>query len=299
MERNIVLGTRGSRLAVIQTEQVKALLERVAGVSVEITVIKTEGDQDTETPLASFGGRGAFVTSIEKALSERVIDAAVHSLKDLPSKVPPGFELAAVPFREDPRDVIVTRGRVSFDRLPEGGVIGTGSIRRRIQLGKLRPDLRFRDIRGNIETRLGKLNVGGYDAIVLAAAGLRRLGKELMIGEYFDVDAVIPAPCQGAIGIECRADHDLDNVMERIDDPDIRACVDAERLFISVLGMGCHAPVGAFACMDRGGILFHAMAGTEDGKTVTETIRFSRDNLTEDVRTLAGRFQESLSTSNT
>lgn len=297
MEQKIVLGSRGSKLALVQAHQIRSLLQDTfPDLTISLKVISTEGDQDAETPLAEFGGRGAFVTTIEAALADGVIDAAVHSLKDLPSQIPPEFILAAVPYRVDPRDALITRKDTGFDTLPKGSLIGTGSIRRRMQLSRIRPDLSFKDIRGNIDTRLQKLRNGDYDAIVLAVAGLHRLGLESLVTDYFDTDIIVPAPCQGAIGIECLADrNDMLHIMKKIDNPDIRLCVDAERTFISILGMGCHAPVGAFSYLDGHNVTFLALVGTENDEIIRETIQSTRKDLSMKIRDCAERFKQSLS----
>jgi hydroxymethylbilane synthase len=296
MNRTIVIGSRGSSLALVQAEQVRSLfISTFTDIDVVVKTIKTEGDQDTDKPLAEFGGRGVFVTALEDALEKGEIDVAVHSLKDLPSRLSSGFSLGAVPYREDPRDVIITRGGITFEQLPKGAMIGTGSLRRRIQLSRLRSDLAFEDIRGNIDTRLGKLDDGKYDAIVLAAAGLHRLGKKDAITAYFDVDKMIPAPCQGAIGIEYRTTRsDLAHALKSVEQPEIRACVDAERVFIGTLEMGCHAPVAAFALIGRGGAYFRAIAGANDGSVIQKSIQTSKGMLLKTVRDLAIQFRMSL-----
>ena len=294
MGKKVILGTRGSKLAMIQTEEVKKILfdEFQDDLKVEIKVIKTEGDKDKDSPLSSFEGRGAFVRSLENALLAKEIDAAVHSLKDLPSTLPDGLILCSSPVRDDTRDVIVTKTGAGLKSLTKGSVIGTGSDRRRVQLKKLRPDFQFKNIRGNIETRLNKLNGKEYDAVVIAAAAMKRLGLTSMISEYIEADNYIPAPCQGAIGIECRADDRITaRVMNTIDNPKIRACVDAERLFISTLGMGCHTPVGAYAYINRGGIVFHAFAANGDGKILEKSIKASKGNIEKLVRDLGIQFR--------
>lgn len=301
MKQKILLGTRGSTLAMTQTEEVKKVLEnKFPELSVDIKVIKTKGDQDLTSPLASFGGRGAFVQSIEKALLRNEIDAAVHSLKDLPSNLPRGLILAASPVREDPRDGIITRGGFKLMSLPEGSVIGTGSDRRRIQLKKVRPDLQFKNIRGNIETRIDKLNKESYDAIVLSAAAIKRLNKSSIVSEFLEINDFIPAPCQGALGVECRADDgETIGILKKIDNPAVRICVDAERTFISTLGMGCHMPVGALAVVNSGGIYFRAFAGSDEWGIMKKTIQSSKGNISNAVRQLAIKFKMNINRKNT
>ena len=289
MGKTIILGTRGSKLAMVQTGEVKKLLEEeLPELQVEIKVIKTEGDQKADVPLSSFDGRGAFIRSLEDALLNKEIDAAVHSLKDLPSNLPKSLKLCASPVREDPRDVIVTNDGLKLKSLPKGSVIGTGSERRKIQLGQIRPDLTFKDIRGNIETRLAKLDGKEYDAVIIAAAALKRLGMTSRISEYIDDSNYIPAPCQGAIGIECRADDRIvTHIIKNIENQKVRFCIDTERLFISTLGMGCHTPVGAYAYNDRGGIVFQAFAACCNGKILKKTFRAPKGNIAKMVLDLA------------
>jgi len=293
MRKTIILGTRGSPLALCQTEQVRNILvEKISGLTVEIRVVKTEGDRNPDIPLTAFEGRGAFVRSLELALKNREIDAAVHSLKDLPSSLPEGLVLCASPVREDPRDVLVTGDGATLKTLPNGSVIGTGSERRRIQLREIRPDLVFRPIRGNIETRLAKLGGGKYDGILIAAAAMKRLGLSQSITEYIDDEHYIPAPCQGALGVECRADDRiLLHIMSQIDDLDIRLCVDMERLFIATLGLGCHTPVGAYAFLERGGMVFKAFVSFGEGKILRKTIRAPKGSMEKLVRELAVEYR--------
>jgi len=299
MNRAIILGTRGSRLASAQTEEIrKILLDRFPTLEIESKVIKTDGDQDTDSHLSSFEGRGAFVQSLEKALLAQGIDIAIHSLKDLPSKLQKGLLLGAVPVREDTRDILITKIQgFTLKTLPKGSVLGTGSERRRVQLKRIRPDLRFKDIRGNIETRIDKLTKEGYDAIILAAAALKRLGLISAISEYIEYDNYISAPCQGALGLECRADDTIvKNILCKIDNPDVRICVDTERLFISTLGMGCHTPVGAFANIVPGGIDFKAFVATSKGTILEKAIHARRRNILKAAHDLAVQFRITLNT---
>lgn len=298
MSRRIVLGTRGSRLAMTQSRQVKELLETACPeLSVDLTVITTEGDQDRDKPLSEFGGRGAFVASIEKALLDGKIDIAVHSLKDLPSTLPEGLMLGASPVREDPGDVIAALNSHTLETLPEGSIIGTGSDRRRIQIRRIRPDLKFKLIRGNIETRLGKLGSGIYDAVVLAHAALERLELTSAITQVLSIDDCLPAPCQGAIGIECRVDDsDITGYLHKIDNPEVRICVDAERAFIATLGLGCHSPVAAHARISDGGIIFRALVETEDGTILAQTVQAPQKNILGMATDLARTFRDSINT---
>lgn len=264
MGKNIRIGTRGSKLALIQSGIIsEMLIKNSQDIILDTVIVKTEGDMDNTSPLSSFGGRGAFVKTIEEELLKGTIDIAVHSLKDLPSELPDGLFLVAVPMREDPRDVLVCRPGYDLNNLPQGSIIGTGSDRRSIQLSRSRPDFRFKPIRGNVETRINKLEGDyGYDAIILAAAGIKRLKIEKSISHFFETDMIIPAPGQGAIGIECRADDlSVIKIIETIDDINLHLCAGIERNFISRLGLGCHSPVGAFAEFIDEKILFNGFAG--------------------------------------
>lgn len=296
MKTTIRIGTRGSRLALVQADDVRRRIEaEFPGIATETVIIRTDGDLDRTSPLASFGGRGAFVRSIETALIDDGIDAAVHSLKDLPSGLPEGLALAAAPVREDPRDALVTRTGITFDALPQGSVVGTGSDRRSSQLKTRRPDLDYRGIRGNVETRLGRLDSGEYDAVVLAAAGLVRLGLKTRITERFDPVMILPAPCQGAIGIECRqSDTGTLQILERLDNPDVRICVDAERAFINTLGMGCHAPVGAYAVVENESIVLNVYVIPPDNGNISirETVRAGHNDIVRAASDLARRILE-------
>ncbi len=296
MKRRIVLGTRGSRLAMIQSKQVMALLQSACPeFLVEISVITTEGDQKRDKPLNSFEGRGAFVASIENALLRGDIDIAVHSLKDLPSTLPDGLMLGAAPVRETPGDILAALNGYNLNTLPPGSVVGTGSDRRKIQLRRIRSDLEFKLIRGNIDTRLAKLKSGVYDAVVLAHAALERLGLTSAITQVFSLDDCLPAPCQGAIGVECRAgDEDIIRHLQNIDNGDVRICVDAERAFIATLGLGCHAPVAAYAQISNGDIVFRALVETSEDHIWKQTIRDSREKIIDTVTDIAKKLRDSI-----
>lgn len=254
----IVLGTRGSRLALAQSRWVERELMALApGLQVELRIIKTTGDRDPARPLTSGEEMGIFVREIEEALQRGDIDLGVHSLKDLPLAQPAGLLIAAVPRREDARDVLVLRQGRSLDDLPAGARVGTGSPRRVGQLLALRPDLRASPIRGNVDTRLEKLARGEVDALVLAAAGLRRCGISPPSCWTFSTDQMLPAPGQGALALEVRrSDSDLATFLKQaIDDPSSAAAVEAERSFLRILGGGCQMPVGALG-ESRGDRLF-------------------------------------------
>ena len=239
------LGTRGSRLARWQADWVAAQLDGI-GIDVEIVLITTTGDARQRGPIEQIGAQGVFTKEIQRALLSGEIDAAVHSLKDLPTESVPGLGLAAVPERESPADVLVSR-QGKFDSLPPGACIGTGSIRRRAQLLYARGDLSIEDIRGNVETRLEKLDEGQYDAIVLAEAGLLRLDLQHRISELLSRDLVLPAVGQGALGIETRSDdHHLNKRLSRLNHADSWAAVTAERRLLATLRGGCLAPIATY-----------------------------------------------------
>ncbi|GIW16740.1 MAG: porphobilinogen deaminase [Tepidiforma sp.] len=243
------LGTRGSQLALAQARLVADRLEAAApGLAVELVTIATAGDRDQATPLAAGERPGWFTTAIQEALQRGEVDIAVHSLKDLPTRRPQGLVIAAVPLREDPRDALVSRTGAPLRSLPPGAVVGTGSPRREAQLRELRPDLDIRPIRGNVETRIRKVREGEYDAAVVALAGLRRLGLEAEAAEIFGFEELLPAPGQGALAVECRADDArARGLLARIDDPAVRLAVTAERSFLAAIEGGCSFPAAAYA----------------------------------------------------
>jgi hydroxymethylbilane synthase len=243
------LGTRGSQLALFQSRLVAERLAAVApGTPIELVTIATAGDRDQSTPLAEGERPGWFTTAIQEALQRHEIDFAVHSLKDLPTRRPEGLVIAALPFREDPRDVLVSRTGATLHDLPPRAVVGTGSPRREAQLREVRPDLEIRPIRGNVETRIRKVRDGDYDATVLALAGLRRLGLEGEAAQVFGFEEMLPAPGQGALAVECRAaDTATRELLARIDDEAARLAVTAERGFLAAIEGGCSFPAAAYA----------------------------------------------------
>ncbi|MDQ1700835.1 MAG: hydroxymethylbilane synthase [Frankiaceae bacterium] len=246
----LTLGTRASALARTQSQLVADGIRGVSDVEVSLVDIATEGDrsQGSQAPLDLIGGTGVFVTALRERLLAGDIDLAVHSLKDLPTAPAAGLVVAAVPERADARDVLVSRGHVGFAALPPGARIGTGSPRRAAQLLAARPDLVVAPIRGNVDTRLRKMADGDYDAVVLAAAGLARLGRAVEITETFATDVLLPAPGQGALAVECRSDDPaLAGLLARLDHAPTRAAVLAERSLLATLEAGCTAPVGAYA----------------------------------------------------
>ncbi|WP_133917846.1 hydroxymethylbilane synthase [Streptomyces sp. NBC_00582] len=279
--RALRLGTRRSRLAMAQSGQVADAVRRVTGRPVELVEITTYGDVSREH-LAQIGGTGVFVTALRDALLKGEVDFAVHSLKDLPTTQPEDLVLAAVPVREDPRDVIVARDALKFTDLPRGSRIGTGSPRRMAQLNAYARahglDIETVPIRGNVDTRIGYVKGGELDAVVLAAAGLSRMGRIDEVTDFLSIDTVLPAPGQGALAIECAADDaDLIAALGALDDPFTRVAVAAERSLLAALEAGCSAPVGALADLLADGQIvkemrLRAVVGTTDG---TRTVQLS------------------------
>jgi hydroxymethylbilane synthase len=249
----IRVGTRGSRLALIQTESVIAELTRLdPQLETEIIIIKTEGDKNQQTPLVNLS-TSVFIKEIEEALLDNKIDIAVHSLKDVPTDIPSGLKLLATLEREDPRDTLVSKG--SLVNLPEGSTIGTDSLRRAIQIQQLRPDLQIRSLRGNIETRVKKVQTREVDGAIIAAAAMVRLGWPNKVTEFLSPDYFLPAAGQGAVVIEGReTDQEIVNLAAGINHPETWQCVSAERAFLKESGGGCRAPIAALATI-RGGIL--------------------------------------------
>lgn len=257
------LGTRASALALTQSRLVARMLERARpGLKVELVEISTTGDRVTGKPLASFGGAGVFVKELETALLDGRIDFAVHSLKDLPTKQPKGLVIAAIGKREDARDAAVIRNGGKLRDLPAGSVVGSGSTRRRAQLKALFPQLKFAEIRGNVETRIRKVEEGRYAATILALAGLKRLKLRARVDEILSYEQVLPAPGQGALGIECRAnERRTRTLLGVLNDPETEVCVEAERALLEALGGGCHLPLGALGKIENGKLKLRAAIG--------------------------------------
>ena len=268
------VGSRGSQLALWQANHISRLL-RERGHQVEIEIIKTTGDKITDVALANVGTKGMFTKEIEEALADGRVDLAVHSLKDLPTSVAPGFEIAAITKRENPRDVFCSSKYASIDELPRGARVGTSSLRRQAQLKALRPDLKIYPLRGNVDTRLRKLEAGEFDAIILAAAGLNRLGKTELVKQIIPAEVMCPAAGQGALGIEIRAgDSAIRQHLIFLDDAAARATTTCERSLLNKLGGGCQVPIGAFAEARDGRLHLEAIVADPDGSKV---IRESRD----------------------
>lgn len=271
--RTIVVGSRQSALALTQTNQVIDALEKLAAelrleVCFEVKKIVTKGDQILDVTLSKVGGKGLFVKEIEQALLNGEIDMAVHSMKDMPALLPEGLVNGAVPLRQDPRDCLISREGVDLDGLPHGAKVGTSSLRRSSQLLAYRPDLKLEWIRGNIDSRLRKLETEGFDAILLAAAGLKRMGWEDRITSYLPVEICLPAVGQGALGIQCREDDaELLGLLGRYQDGDTARTVAAERSLLASLNGGCQVPIGAYAVLGEDGKTVHltGMVGKPDG----------------------------------
>ncbi|MBS0499294.1 MAG: hydroxymethylbilane synthase [Burkholderiaceae bacterium] len=265
MSIHITVATRESRLALWQAEHVKALLEQ-RGHPVTLLGMTTRGDQILDRSLSKVGGKGLFVKELETALEEGRADIAVHSLKDVPMDLPPGFELACVMAREDPRDAWVSPHHARLEDLPQGAVVGTSSLRRTVLLRALRPDLRIEPLRGNLDTRLRKLDEGQYAGIVLAAAGLKRLGLAARIRHVFDTEQMLPAAGQGALGIETRAGRaELAQALAPLADAATTLCTAAERAVSRAMGGSCSMPLAAHATLDGAQMLLRAAWGDPEG----------------------------------
>jgi hydroxymethylbilane synthase len=268
------IGSRGSQLALWQANHISALLS-ARGHEVEIEIIHTTGDKITDVALAKVGTKGMFTKEIEEALAAGRIDLAVHSLKDLPTDLPLGFEIAAITKREDARDAFCSRHYSSFQELPQGARVGTSSLRRQAQLKAVRADLDIHPLRGNVDTRLRKLEQGEYDAIILASAGLKRLGKTELVRQVVPVEVMCPAAGQGALAIEIRkGDEAMREHLRFLDDPSARAATTCERALLKRLGGGCQVPIGAFAEMRNGKLHLESVVADPDGSKV---LRDSRD----------------------
>lgn len=270
MKKKLVIATRRSRLAMWQAEHIKEKLEALhQGLQVELLPLSTRGDELLDRRLDDAGGKGLFVKELETALAEARADLAVHSMKDVPAELPPGFSIAAIPAREDPRDVLVAKRFASLAEMPAGGTIGTSSLRRSAQIVERYPALDIRLLRGNVDTRLAKLDRGDYDAIVLAAAGLKRLGLEARATARLSADEMLPAPGQGALGIEClAAREEVVALLAPLADGSTTACVLAERAVSRALGGNCSLPLAAFAQANMDNMRLRALVASADGRRV-------------------------------
>lgn len=265
----LVIGTRGSKLALWQSEYIKGLVEEITGLPVELKIIKTTGDKILDVPLAKVGGKGLFTKEIEVELIDCTVDLAVHSMKDVPTELPEGLAICAMPARVDPRDVIVSGAGYDLETLPEGARMGTSSLRRIAQVRNVRPDLTIVDVRGNLDTRMRKAEEGEVDAVILAAAGITRMGWADRISHYISPDQMVSAVGQGAIGIEIREDDPfMAGVCAQIADADTMTCVTAERVVMRRLEGGCQVPIGAYARIEDHRLVMDAIVGSVSGETI-------------------------------
>ncbi|WP_218954779.1 hydroxymethylbilane synthase [Acinetobacter sp. YH12085] len=264
------IATRQSPLALWQAEHIRARLEALhANLKVELVTFVTQGDKILDTPLAKIGGKGLFVKELEAALLDGRADLAVHSMKDVPMALPEGLSLAVICEREDPLDAFVSNTYNSFDELPQGAKVGTSSLRRKCQILKQRPDLEIIDLRGNVGTRLSKLDAGNYDAIILASAGLKRLGLAERIRHTLEPVVSLPAVGQGALGLECRSqDQAVLDLILPLMHAETNACVRAERAFNAYLEGGCQVPIAGYATLENGQIHLEGRVGSVDGQTL-------------------------------
>ncbi|MEN8263395.1 MAG: hydroxymethylbilane synthase [Nitrospirota bacterium] len=300
-KRKIIIATRGSKLALWQAEWIKSLLMEInPEFEIELNKIKTTGDKILDVPLAQVGGKGLFVKEIEEAMLRGEADLAVHSMKDVPTDLPDGLHLSAITKREDPRDAFIAgKGITSFDGLPQGANVGTSSLRRICQLLNKRPDLKITQLRGNVDTRLRKLNEGEFDAIILATAGVKRLGHEDSLTEKLSTDISLPAIGQGAVGIECRIDDEFINgLLAKLDHEETSICVRAERAFLKKLEGGCQVPIAAYARLEPSGqvtpdskLIVNGLVGSLNGDTL---IKDSIEGKPEEAESLGTTVAENL-----
>ena len=270
LEKTLKIATRQSPLALWQANYVKDRLQQLyPDLTIELVPMVTKGDVILDSPLAKIGGKGLFVKELENALLNKEADIAVHSMKDVPMQFPEGLGLAVICQREDPRDAFVSHAYRTFAELPQGAVVGTSSLRRQCQLKALRPDLDIRSLRGNVGTRLSKLDNGDYDAIILASAGLIRLGLADRIASFIDVEQSLPAAGQGAVGIECRTDDvQVHALLAPLADAETTYCVRAERAMNNHLQGGCQVPIGGYAVLQQGQLYLRALVGDIDGSRI-------------------------------
>ncbi|HAP68074.1 MAG TPA: hydroxymethylbilane synthase [Nitrospinae bacterium] len=293
--KKIRIGTRGSQLALWQANWVKGKLsEWNPGMEIEIHKIKTTGDKILDVPLAKVGGKGLFVKEIEEALFDKKIDIAVHSMKDVPTDLPEGLCISAITEREDPRDALISKDGSKLKELKKGAKIGTSSLRRQVQLLNFREDFKIYQLRGNLNTRMKKLSAGDFDAIMLAAAGVKRMGWKDKITEYLPYDIFLPAIGQGALGIEIRdSDREAGKIVERFNHRETSLCVRAERAFLKRLEGGCQVPIAAFGTIippsppfnkgGQGGIKLEGLVGSIDGKILYRDSKEDKENNVEEL----------------
>ena len=281
--KTLRIGSRGSPLALWQADYVSDWLERTHGVSPEIIRIRTTGDRVLEPNFTSMGLKGVFIKELEDALLDRRVDLAVHSMKDVPTAVPAGLTLTAIPRREDVRDCLISRNGQTLAQLPPGARVGTSSLRRQAQLRRARPDIVPADMRGNVETRIRKLDEGEFDAIVLARAGIERLGLAARITETFEPTVMLPAVGQGALAVETRADDaEVMQILSGLDDAPTRCAVEAERALLSELEGGCQVPLGAWARFEAGGaanqlVLDACVCSADGSELIRDSLRGPAD----------------------
>ena len=293
MPQTLRIATRKSPLAIWQAEHVAERLRHAhPDLPVELVGMSTQGDKILDTPLAKIGGKGLFVKELEQGMLEGKADIAVHSMKDVPVELPEGLRLAAILERQDPRDAFVSNRFASLADLPQGAVVGTSSLRRQCQLGEQRPDLRILPLRGNVNTRLRKLDEGQFDAVILAAAGLKRLGFGERISCFLEPEQSLPAIGQGAIGIECRTDDDwVEQLLRPLHDSDTALCVEAERAMNNRLMGGCQVPIAGYAVQNHGRIHMQGLVGEPDGSRI---IRAEISGPAEDAGALGAALAEDL-----
>ena len=293
LEKTLKIATRQSPLALWQANYVKDRLQQLyPDLTIELVPMLTKGDVILDSPLAKIGGKGLFVKELENALLNKEADIAVHSMKDVPMQFPEGLGLAVICQREDPRDAFVSHSYRTFAELPQGAVVGTSSLRRQCQLKALRPDLDIRSLRGNVGTRLSKLDNGDYDAIILASAGLIRLGSADRIASFIDVEQSLPAAGQGAVGIECRTDDmQVQALLAPLADAETTYCVRAERAMNNHLQGGCQVPIGGYAVLQQGQLYLRALVGDIDGSRI---IRAEGKSAVENAEVLGVKIAEQL-----
>jgi hydroxymethylbilane synthase len=293
LEKTLKIATRQSPLALWQANYVKDRLQQLyPDLTIELVPMVTKGDVILDSPLAKIGGKGLFVKELENALLNKEADIAVHSMKDVPMQFPEGLGLAVICQREDPRDAFVSHSYRTFAELPQGAVVGTSSLRRQCQLKALRPDLDIRSLRGNVGTRLSKLDNGDYDAIILASAGLIRLGLADRIASFIDVEQSLPAAGQGAVGIECRTDDaQVQALLAPLADAETTYCVLAERAMNNHLQGGCQVPIGGYAVLQQGQLYLRALVGDIDGSRI---IRAEGKSAVENAEVLGVQIAEQL-----
>lgn len=294
MKNKFIIGSRGSRLALWQSNHIAGRIKQLhPGIETEIRIIKTQGDKILDVPLAKIGDKGLFVKELEEALISGTVNLAVHSMKDVPTSLPAGLTIGAITEREDPRDVLISADGTGLDELPLNARIGTSSLRRIAQLRRINPAFIMEDLRGNLDTRLRKLSEGLYDAVILAAAGVRRLGFEDKIAEYLSFERFLPAVGQGALGIEVRRDDtETGDIIKEINHPATAAAVQAERAFLAKLEGGCQIPIGAMGSVGEDNrLVLTGMVSSLDG---VNFLREKREGGVSDAQTLGRQLGETL-----